>query len=1076
MAKVLYNEGRVLGYSAYEMYVKHALSVDPNTPPASELEWLSSNIANGTSMLLRVGEDKDSNPHYREIAFPENTRLCAANTIIGSFFIGEGAVPDNVPDTATSWCTKVTDYGKLISNTDSYSPSVPSSPIRPQTIENWSQSDRDKLKQYMKIVDGIVIQPGTWVDNENKPPTKDYSPKLSTCPKLRLFLNGRIERPFFILLTGFTLRTVIQGVSSTHSAVNTASPQDGDFLGPAAFPWSNKVVFSVPPSYVNYFLVNNYKRTLGTTRDNDNSNIKYPPTKSSQSKTVSNTSVIDLESDPHAYYKNNDIQSEIVLNVDDVSAYDDSSAVLTVYQRSEYLPPALFGTKVNEVGINYLSPIDTIAPGTLKLYRSDDNGVEKAKELEKTTPNNTAFIRDSSSYVVSQINNAESVLPISDNTIIDLSRSIYTKFAHLGWFAESEALEGYQNIKGGVIYKHIYGILPDNILNRFGMEWSDAKSWKEGLNNARVPHHNENAYELLDPLNEDVIKNRDNYKYLIVATSPITMYSYSLFPVRKSDNVLDIYLPHYIQPIANGRPVIFNFAVHRKYLGAYDKNSDAVGSMSSPVYRRDVNACFLNYMAYGPAVSMQKYDHNTIEDLFFDSQISENILEDFKKLSLWDFLVTAMQKDVGTGASIANSGQDLRYIYDPNKITLSSTNAPIESCPKAQPILDNTVYNDYMSDSVNVANLNCIKLDISVDTTNIGYECTSTYPNTFSEQIESDRLLVSKNTAGTHTSKSISLTNKYGDMLSLLGSRSVHKLGSSNLNWVQLLSALDNNKSIDILGNILKNYIRYRQSEAGYITLEQDADFVVTSHNGFTSYDNTSKQFTDMAPRLLVKILPSEETKQVKLKDPGGSNYIKKEIPISISIKIYGEYKNYMLGMRSYYEIANLSDSYIGQHNDVYHSSSSKLGFMYYNPSPPGVPRIGFAFKHGNDLNSDIGAYSRIFSINFVNEYQYLNDPECNYRFYNTSPSSSGIWNISKSEKLAFGASWDAKCRLTLSPSQDKSLNYLTAYAVSYADGYNSQLNVWSSDSTNPGADLWSKAINLELSGVFYLQDSEESE
>ena len=37
MGVKIYNEGRVVGYSAYELYVKHSLSEDPNTPPAKSV-------------------------------------------------------------------------------------------------------------------------------------------------------------------------------------------------------------------------------------------------------------------------------------------------------------------------------------------------------------------------------------------------------------------------------------------------------------------------------------------------------------------------------------------------------------------------------------------------------------------------------------------------------------------------------------------------------------------------------------------------------------------------------------------------------------------------------------------------------------------------------------------------------------------------------------------------------------------------------------------------------------------------------------------------------------------------------
>lgn len=259
MPRQIWNEGRVVGYSAYEVYLKHALSVDPDHEPATEKEWLASMMAMGSSMLLRIGADPAGTEydglHYVDIQFPADSRLCAANTIIASFFDGEGYIGDNPSNTTTAWATKVTSYGSLIHNDSSSSPtgnkgpngSIP--PVNNTAIENTTAKPR--IRQYMKIVDGIIIQPGTWVDNPNKPPQKDFSPTLSEHPRLRIAFNQRITQPFFLLLTGFTNRSVVDGVTGFESAVNTQSPADGDFLGPWAFPWANKVIFSLSSEILN---------------------------------------------------------------------------------------------------------------------------------------------------------------------------------------------------------------------------------------------------------------------------------------------------------------------------------------------------------------------------------------------------------------------------------------------------------------------------------------------------------------------------------------------------------------------------------------------------------------------------------------------------------------------------------------------------------------------------------------------------------------------------------------------------------------------------------------------------------
>lgn len=249
MSTELYNEGRVVGYSAYEIYVKQALTSDPPIQPASEKEWLAASIANGSSMLLYVYTDGISGLHYREISLPSTTKLCAANTIMGNFFEGSGHLPEG-----TIWADRVDDYGDLISNTSTSSPNgVNISDIPTKTIETWSNTKKNQIKNYINIIDGVVLQPGTWAAG-NQPPEKDLTPDLSKIPAIRLLLKDKIDTAFWLLLTGFTIKSVIQGTSGLDGSTNTQSPKDGDFLGPAVYPWANKIIFSAPNAYLKYFV------------------------------------------------------------------------------------------------------------------------------------------------------------------------------------------------------------------------------------------------------------------------------------------------------------------------------------------------------------------------------------------------------------------------------------------------------------------------------------------------------------------------------------------------------------------------------------------------------------------------------------------------------------------------------------------------------------------------------------------------------------------------------------------------------------------------------------------------------
>lgn len=472
MGVKIYNEGRVVGYSAYELYVKHSLSEDPNTPPATELEWLSSTIAMGSSMLLKIPTDEVSGHHFVDFQLPEDTKLAAANTILGSLFLGEAVVD------ATGWAQKVTSYGPLLTN----------SSTRPTTGQHTAESteyptslssqlsttQQKQILNYMKVVDGIVIQPGNW-SATNSTPAKDMSPVLSERPRVRIFLSDAVKAAFYVLLTGFTLRTVLAGVSGLDGSTDTSNniPEDGAFLGPGIFPWANKIVFSIPSMYATYFLDNKYSRKMSTHGN--------PSAKESSAKEVHRIPVIDMETtDPATYYASYFSDSRVLLDVIDLNKIN-GDAVLTVYQRDIAFPPALFGTKVTATGEQYASPLDTVAPGTVKMFNGTDRNAASAMSVkfQDKIKNNYAFFRDTHDYVVRQINHTVSSsssnwvdIPVAD-TYVD---SIY------GALEDSEVIPPFfvQQTNGGdpsdyaavftMYTRRIRGKVSDQFRTDFGID------------------------------------------------------------------------------------------------------------------------------------------------------------------------------------------------------------------------------------------------------------------------------------------------------------------------------------------------------------------------------------------------------------------------------------------------------------------------------------------------------------------------------------------------------------------------------------------------------------------------------
>ncbi len=408
MPRSIYNEGRVVGLSAYEAYVKQHLLEDPTSAPASEKEWLASSLAMGASMILKVPNVSASSSielNFVDIYLPKSSRLGAANTIFASFFDGEAHFPeaDSDDEFKQYWADRVTSYGQLIENDSTASPAT--GEVAPDgTIPNanLTVSNIQQMMDYAKILDGVVIQPGTWseTDSEDNPPEKDLAPNLyaNEYPRVRLKIRGSIYTNPLVLLTGFTIRSVLIGTTNLMGSTNTEHPEDGDFLGPSTFPWATKIVFSVPSSLLSTI----YQRTISDSR-----NI-----------VVDDVAIIDMrKTNPGVFYNNytdfrprytpNTANPRYPYTVDSVTV---PSSVLTVFQKSNPYPPALYGTYVTATGDAYLNPLDVVAPGTVKMFYNDD-GSEMAQyqaefpgtwALNRTTDGKIQYIHNNSVVTIAR--------------------------------------------------------------------------------------------------------------------------------------------------------------------------------------------------------------------------------------------------------------------------------------------------------------------------------------------------------------------------------------------------------------------------------------------------------------------------------------------------------------------------------------------------------------------------------------------------------------------------------------------------------------------------------------------------
>lgn len=446
--KTIYNEGRVVGLSAYEIYVKHFLEDHPDDEPATEREWLASNLAMGDSLLLRLSNVKvpeNAKVGIIEIPLPEGSKLCAANTIIANFMFASGAFLTD-PISVTSaygsgsyrWHRNLYDVGQIMSNGQNvpaagYIDSNYLTSIPPKTIKAIGEAQNIQLKGYVSIYDGVVIQPGTWSQSEPQPDHMDFSPDLTKPPVIRLMYTRDIYNTA-ILFTGFSHTTVVKGESALDYSMDSSHPEDGDYLGPEAYPWVNRVVFSIPSTLINSFYVDNFQRKIDAETN----------------KSVNQLSIVDMNSSQASEYYADKPDAAIPQTINELNAipgYTVNGAgdqkiganVITLYsRRGPAAPSALYQSQVpipdtyfaaNEPIVQQpenvnMYPVDVVSPGTIKLFDGNtaDNQA-KAKALENNEFENYALIRDGS-YIVRQLQADGTVIPVAEVTSTAIDHSV----------------------------------------------------------------------------------------------------------------------------------------------------------------------------------------------------------------------------------------------------------------------------------------------------------------------------------------------------------------------------------------------------------------------------------------------------------------------------------------------------------------------------------------------------------------------------------------------------------------------------------------------------------------------------
>lgn len=270
--KQIFNEGRIVGLSTYELYIRQLLSNDVNAHPLSESEWLASGMSANASMILKIPSGTLAGVH--DYILPVGSDLCGCSIIYASIFEGKVKTTDDC-----DWALGVNDYGRLVSNTATSHPETPGQPENVPAKEDpitITEDFAEQCRNYLKVTSALMFQPGTWVpvngftswlteeSNQNDDRivipieegdlSVDCVPDLTQRGFIRLAIAEDITTDLLVLINGFSRRSLQINPTSPGQAVGASNPENGDFLGPALFPWACKIVLVVTTEVFNVIM------------------------------------------------------------------------------------------------------------------------------------------------------------------------------------------------------------------------------------------------------------------------------------------------------------------------------------------------------------------------------------------------------------------------------------------------------------------------------------------------------------------------------------------------------------------------------------------------------------------------------------------------------------------------------------------------------------------------------------------------------------------------------------------------------------------------------------------------------
>lgn len=401
--RIIYNEGRVVGLSTYEIFVRDQLAkgTDPADIP-SESEWLllTQLVSRGGSMILVIPANTSAG--YHDYTLPQGTTLVPGAPMHATLFEGEVTkISSN-----SVWASHITDNGRLISNTSASHPVSPgqSANVPAKADTSVSETFKQQCIDYMKIDSAIAIQPGEWVASGVAAPEMKLTPDFSKPGFVRVLLTESTTVAVPILITGFISTALISsGIVAENFGVTY---KNGEFIGPGVFPWATKIEvmmttgplknyleWYVPSTLIVYYHVDTSNIIELDLADGSDAIVQAP------SATKAGWTLVGWRQDTNA---DSNVLASLVVDRSGIHLYAVFSKVITV---------TLSGgdSTIQNTGIQYYNNANLSTPPQITLgsasrsgwgllgYRTDQSAVPSVDYLPDTA---YAFSADTTLYAV----------------------------------------------------------------------------------------------------------------------------------------------------------------------------------------------------------------------------------------------------------------------------------------------------------------------------------------------------------------------------------------------------------------------------------------------------------------------------------------------------------------------------------------------------------------------------------------------------------------------------------------------------------------------------------------------------